>query len=87
MSKGRIIRKKLPPRRPPAAVSQQITKSKKRISHPPPVDVYRPFSSDELAQLAAPRSKMQATKRLVVISGAGISVNAGSEFPCHLSSL
>lgn len=68
-----ITRKKLPPERPPAAMSPRVTKSKKRTSHPPPIDSYRPFSSDELAQLAALRSKIQATKRLVVVSGAGIS--------------
>lgn len=87
MSKCRTIKKKLPsqqrttPEKPP-----RVVKSKKSIWPVPSkvfqrIHIRQPLSGDEAEAIFALRSLLQKKKRVVVISGAGISVNAGSKSP------
>lgn len=50
------------------------------------IQIRQPLSSDEAEAGFSLRSLLQKNKKIVGISGAGISVNAGSEFPSVLRS-
>ncbi len=65
----------------------RVVKSKKSIWPAPSkifqrIKIRQPLSGDEAKAVSALRSLLQKKKRVVVISGAGISVNAGSESLC-----
>lgn len=85
MSNRRTPKNKLPHRRQDhTEKSPRVLKSQKSI-RPAPSNVFQkikirqPLSGDEAKAISALRSLLWKNKKVVVISGAGMSVNAGSE--------
>lgn len=85
MSKRRTPKHRLSCRRQdPREKSPRVVKSQKSI-RPASSNVFQkiemrqPLGGDEVKAISALRSLLRKKKRVVVISGAGISVNAGSE--------
>ncbi len=85
MSKRRVPKNKLPRRRQdPTERSPRAVKSQKSIlpassNHSKKIEVRQPLGGNEAKAISALRSLLRKKKKVVVISGAGISVSAGSE--------
>ncbi len=81
---GHIIFTRTSRRQGPSEKSPPVMKTKKTI-RPEPANVFQkieikqPLGGDEAKAISALRSLLQKKRKVVVISGAGMSVNAGSE--------